>query len=214
MAFRTRYKIADNKLYIIAGKTGKCLDKKALLSKLKYNFTKAKSLQVKAKLINKNPKSPTVEMFYSQMNIPAKNAEIKLLNNKKYEITKHIVGIKTAKKEIQLAIDKLKKENLAKVKVRTEIIQPAITEKKIKNTIFKNKLSKFSTIFPVDGVNNRNRASNIQLASSTINGTIVLPKTFSFNKIVGNASANKGYKVANTFKMVKWFLIMEVVYAR
>ena len=49
-------------------------------------------------------------------------------------------------------------------------------------------------------VNNKNRTTNLKIASKAIDGTIIRPgKTFSFNKVVGIRTASKGYKKAPIF---------------
>lgn len=49
-------------------------------------------------------------------------------------------------------------------------------------------------------VNKPNRTTNLKLACKAINGTIIQPgETFSFNKVVGERTAKKGYKEATIF---------------
>lgn len=49
-------------------------------------------------------------------------------------------------------------------------------------------------------VNNRNRTTNLKIASKAINGTVLQPgDTFSFNKVVGKRTTAKGYKSAHVF---------------
>jgi len=63
--------------------------------------------------------------------------------------------------------------------------------------LFKQNLAKFTTIYDAG---NTNRASNIALAAKTINGTILLPgEEFSYNKIIGNTTKEKGYKLGGAY---------------
>ena len=56
--------------------------------------------------------------------------------------------------------------------------------------------AKYSTKY----VNNKNRTTNLRIASKAINGTVLMPgETFSFNKVVGKRTAAKGYKKAHVF---------------
>lgn len=49
-------------------------------------------------------------------------------------------------------------------------------------------------------VNNKNRTTNLKIASKAIDGTVLKPgETFSFNKVVGKRTAAKGYKEAHVF---------------
>lgn len=55
----------------------------------------------------------------------------------------------------------------------------------------------FSTRFDAS---NKNRAKNIELAAETINGKVLSPgEKFSFNNIVGNTTAAKGYLLAGAY---------------
>ena len=61
---------------------------------------------------------------------------------------------------------------------------------------FPDLLGTFSTNY----VNNANRTTNLQLASSKIDGTVIMPgDTFSFNSVVGPRTEAKGYKVAAVY---------------
>ena len=60
--------------------------------------------------------------------------------------------------------------------------------------------SKLYASYTTNYVNNANRTTNLKIASAAINGTIVYPgETFSFNKVVGKRTADKGYKPATIF---------------
>ena len=49
-------------------------------------------------------------------------------------------------------------------------------------------------------VNNKDRTTNLKIASKKINGTIIQPgETFDFNKVVGSRTSSKGYKKAHVF---------------
>lgn len=49
-------------------------------------------------------------------------------------------------------------------------------------------------------VNNKDRTTNLRIASKAIDGTVLMPgETFSFNKVVGKRTAAKGYKKAHVF---------------
>lgn len=58
-------------------------------------------------------------------------------------------------------------------------------------------VSEFSTNFSAD---NRPRSSNIRLASSKINGLVIMPgEKFGFNDVVGERTAKGGYRVAGVY---------------
>lgn len=64
------------------------------------------------------------------------------------------------------------------------------------STVMSKRISYYSTYYP----DVYNRTVNIKLACSAINGTVVYPgETFSFNKIVGPRTYDRGYREASVF---------------
>lgn len=64
------------------------------------------------------------------------------------------------------------------------------------STSYSNRYEYYTTSY----VNNANRTKNLQLACKAIDGTVLKPgETFSFNKVVGERTAAKGYKPATIF---------------
>ena len=62
---------------------------------------------------------------------------------------------------------------------------------------FPNTLGTFTTRYDAS---NKNRSNNIVLASSKINGTVILPgETFSYNKTVGKRTITSGFKEAGAY---------------
>lgn len=63
-----------------------------------------------------------------------------------------------------------------------------------------NKFSNLYSTYSSNYVNNKDRTTNLRIASETISGTILQPgETFSFNKVVGKRTSAKGYKEAHIF---------------
>lgn len=66
----------------------------------------------------------------------------------------------------------------------------------VKNTGYSHLYASYSSKY----VNNKNRTTNLKIASKKIDGTIINPgQTFSFNKVVGERTSAKGYKKAPIF---------------
>lgn len=64
------------------------------------------------------------------------------------------------------------------------------------NSAFTKTYAKYSSHY----VNNKDRTTNLKIASKAINGTVLAPgETFSFNKVVGKRTSKKGYKKAHVF---------------
>ena len=75
-----------------------------------------------------------------------------------------------------------------------KVLYPSVTTNMIGTEAFPDLLSEFSTNY---SVSNKNRTTNLILASNKINGTVVMPgETFSYNKVVGARTIAAGYKEA------------------
>ena len=96
------------------------------------------------------------------------------------EEAKKIISEEKDSYEIPLKIDK--------AKVKTEDLG---------DKLFKETLSKFTTIYDAG---NTSRGTNIAIAARTINNTVILPgETFSYNKILGNTTKEKGYQLGTAY---------------
>jgi vancomycin resistance protein YoaR len=75
-------------------------------------------------------------------------------------------------------------------------VAPERTAADIQAVLFRDQLSSYSSPHTV----NANRTTNLTLACKAINGTVLNPgETFSFNAVVGERTAAKGYKEATVY---------------
>ena len=82
------------------------------------------------------------------------------------------------------------------VVIQMEEIEPEVTQLDLSSEMFGTALHKVSTNY----VNNSNRTNNLRLACEAINGTILNPgEVFSFNDVVGERTAAKGYLPATVY---------------
>ena len=82
------------------------------------------------------------------------------------------------------------------VVIQMEDIEPEVTKLDLSSEMFGTALHKVSTKYVV----NSNRTNNLDLACKAINGTILNPgDIFSFNDVVGERTAAKGYLPATVF---------------
>ena len=137
------------------------------------------------------------------------NVEWKKVNCSGYEITyttdsKFKKGLKTVKiknpKTVKKAIKKLKKNKKYYVKVRAYTDYNGIRYYGDRSTMLSSYYSNVYATYYSYYVNNKDRTTNLKIASKKINGTIIQPgETFDFNKVVGSRTAAKGYKKAHVF---------------
>ncbi len=111
-----------------------------------------------------------------------------------YAIVKSVKGVKFDVDEAQKAFDAA--EEGESVDVALTIKKPDISTKKLKKYLFRDELGSYTT--NVGGTSAR--ISNVSLAADTINGTILLPgETFSYNDVVGERTAERGYQKAPAY---------------
>ena len=137
------------------------------------------------------------------------NVEWKKLDCTGYEIIyttdrKFKKGLKTVKIEnsntTKKAIKKLKKGKKYYVKVRAYAVNNGEKLYGSKSTMLSSYFSNVYSTYYSYYVNNKDRTTNLKIASKKINGTIIQPgETFDFNKVVGSRTSSKGYKKAHVF---------------
>ena len=137
------------------------------------------------------------------------NVEWKKLDCTGYEIIyttdrKFKKGLKTVKiknsNTTKKAIKKLKKGKKYYVKVRAYAVNNGEKLYGSKSTMLSSYFSNVYSTYCSYYVNNKDRTTNLKIASKKINGTIIRPgETFDFNKVVGSRTSSKGYKKAHVF---------------
>lgn len=135
--------------------------------------------------------------------------EWKKVNCSGYEITyttdsKFKKGLKKVRiknpKTVKKAIKKLKKNKKYYVKVRAYTDYNGVRYYGDRSTMLSSYYSNVYATYYSYYVNNKDRTTNLKIASKKINGTIIQPgETFDFNKVVGSRTAAKGYKKAHVF---------------
>ena len=94
-------------------------------------------------------------------------------------------------KEVARAMDQ--KDGRAQARAYTREVRPDVTTDGLKTVT--RETARFSTSFASSGANRRH---NLTLAAKAISGTVLLPnETFSFNQVVGERTAQRGFLEAN-----------------
>lgn len=176
-----------------------------------YNYGRDKSFIDKYKLLN-NPTTKNIKLSFdydsnmkpidnlinnikNDVNKDAKNASI-TKNGSNFIITPDQDGYKLNDQELKKSIISAINGQLGQnpsVEGNIESVKANITKEELSgiNTL----ISTFSTNY--GSISSPGRATNIQLATKTINGDVVMPgQTFSFNGILGKRTAEKGYQSA------------------
>ena len=110
-------------------------------------------------------------------------------------------GVKTVKitksSATSTTIKKIKKGSTYYAQVRAYLSFPNKvyngSYSKVTSSSYSNLYASYSSKY----VNNKDRTTNLRIASKAIDGTVIQPgQTFSFNKVVGKRTKSRGYKEA------------------
>lgn len=196
------YEINDDKLIITNGKSGIEVQEDKLEEQIIDNIKdqlkdvindiKIPTKKVEAKKID-------IEKIHDEIYKEAKDAYIED-EPFKLHVEENGLDFNISMEEAKRIISEEKEE----YEIPLKITKPKVKTEDLGDKIFKQTLSKYTTIYDAG---NKSRANNIALACKTINGTIILPgETFSYNKVLGNTTKEKGYQLGGAYvggKVVK-----------
>lgn len=99
--------------------------------------------------------------------------------------------------DFAISLDEAKKmllEEKSEYVIPLQTLYPNVTTNMIGTEAFPDMLSTYSTRY---STSDKDRTTNLQLATSKINGTVLMPgETFSYNQVVGERTIAAGYKEA------------------
>lgn len=190
------YYIDGENLVIVRGKKGIVLDEEGIrnaIDKLARDKIEGKEInEIDIPIMEKEPESIDIEKIEKDIFKEPKNASY---DKARGELTIHSNGI-----ELGIELEEAKKivqEEKEEYIIPLQITMPQVTTDMLGEDAFPNVLGKFSTRYDAS---NKNRATNIELASEAINGKVFAPgERFSFNSVVGPTPASKGYLPAGAY---------------
>lgn len=188
------YYIEDGKLIIIHGKEGVIAQSDSLKEKIINAIETSEKADntIEIPVETSQPEAINIEKIHSEIYVEPQDA---YYTTDPFTIYPHVEGVDFAitMEEAKNIISQPAEEYTIPLKYTT----PEKTTNKIGTEAFPDLLSSFSTKYDAS---NKNRSTNLQLASNKINGTILLPgEEFSYNKVVGERTIAAGYKEAHIF---------------
>ena len=183
--------IDDNRLIITKGQAGKSIKVK---DSANYITKEINNLNVQ-----NNPLELITEDAYpNQIDLDAVYNEVhKDPVNAYYSQNPYVVHPSENGLDFAISLDDAKKllqEQKDEYVIPLKVLYPSVTTNMIGTEAFPDLLSEFSTKY---AASNKNRTTNLILASKKINGTVLMPgETFSYNKVVGARTIAAGYKEA------------------
>ena len=117
-----------------------------------------------------------------------------ILNETDYTITPEVLGYGFDPEALKALVEAAGEGET--VTLSFGYLPAALTEEAIDATLFQDVLGSVST----NHTNDSNRNTNLKLACRALNGKLVRPgETFSYNKTLGERTAEKGYKAAGAY---------------
>lgn len=183
--------IDNNNLIITKGTTGNTIKIEETANYIEKNIN---NLNLKNNYIElfteeQHPNEINIDSIYNEIYKEPKDA---FYTQDPFVVTPSENGI-----DFAISLDEAKQllqEEKQEYIIPLKILYPNVTTNMIGTEAFPDLLSEFSTKYVAS---NKNRTTNLVLASNKINGTVLMPgETFSYNKVVGERTIAAGYKEA------------------
>lgn len=134
-----------------------------------------------------------IDELYTEVYV--KKVEASYNAGEKFEVIKDVEGISFDKVEAQEKYKNAKDSEKIEIKLIKDI--PEVKVDDLNEVLFKDVLGEFTTTYDESYTA---RVTNLQVASNNMNGTILYPgDEFSYNEVVGERTAARGFKKAHIF---------------
>lgn len=188
------YEIDGTNLNIHRGKSGYVVDSEALNSYFvsKLTATDYSSDTITVPVVHNEPKDIDIDSIYSEVHKEAKDA---YYTKEPFAVFPSSTGI-----DFNISVEEAKAlitGDSDSYTVPLKVLYPKVKTSDIGMEAFPNLLAQYSSNY---ASSNSNRANNVALAASKINGIVLMPgDVFSFNGTVGKRTPQAGFKVAGVY---------------
>lgn len=186
------YYIDENNLIVTPGKTGNVVDVETSIKNIKDAILNLSDLDQPIELAVKTqePEKIDIEKVHTEIYKEPKDA---YYTQDPFTVYPSENGL-DFKVSIEEANNILGDQTADEYTIPLKVLYPNVTTNMIGSEAFPDLLSSFSTKYSVRATA---RTTNLKLAASKINGTVLMPgETFSYNKVVGARTIAAGYKEA------------------
>jgi vancomycin resistance protein YoaR len=182
------------------GKMGVSVDKDDLAAQLKDAIERFESATIEVRLKTSEPDKLNADRIFNTIYKEPVDAAYSVINHKTVEIVPEEYGQTVDKALLGNAIASLNANSETEVSIPLTKVAPAVKRSDLEGSFFQDKLGGASTNFSVNSVNNKNRKTNMTLASEKINEFVMAPgDEFAFNEVVGQRTKEAGYQMAGAF---------------
>lgn len=185
------YYLEDGKLIVTSGKEGLRVEEEKLFQEI-YKIVKGESQEqtITIPMVKASPEKIDIEVIHKEV---YKKVQDAYYTKEPFTIYPESEGIDFDVENAKVLLGEPKEQ----YEIPLIITKPKVTTKQIGTEAFPDQLATFSTKYQASNVN---RTTNLRLAASKINGTVLLPgEEFSYNKTVGERTVAAGFKEAAVF---------------
>ncbi len=188
------YTVEDGAVTVYRGKRHTVIDVDQVYTIITVALKTYNYNTIEANIWMPDPKEPDWDALYQEVYVAPQDAKYQLDENGLTRLVSEVSGV-------GIDIDTMKKEYnsgtwVSKTYYTTEI-KPAITTENINDNYFKDVLGSKTSYY---SEYEKSRTVNVKLATNSINGYVVLPgDKFSFNKVVGERTEERGYQNATIY---------------
>lgn len=188
------YKIEDNIFSVTPPIPGQNPNVSGAVAEFMTAITAGKFSDIPITLTPNKQPMITVEDAYKNLFLAPTEPTYQVTSNQVI-ITDPIPGRDAAPEKLKDLVDKVNSGSPAAIEILSTPTKK--TKADLENSLFNSKLSSYSSNYRTSSAN---RAYNVELAASKINGIILADgEIFSYNKTVGNANEANGFKMATVF---------------
>lgn len=187
--------IEEEKIRISAGQSGTGVD----FEQMRKYFEEAVLLgggSYKLSVTKTQPAQIDIDELHASVYCEAADAHY-TIEGKEVIITPEVTGKDFDKNEAARQLAGFG-EDSEDVLIALDITPATVKAEDINKTLFADVLGKYNTKY---ATSNRPRSNNVELAAKFVDGTILLPgDEFSYNKIVGERTYERGFKAASVYE--------------
>jgi len=133
------------------------------------------------------------DALYARVSRGAVNASVGINDDQSTYIIPEILGIEVSKDAFLSAY----KASNGVFSINVKVTFPEFTTEKLDIEFYQDVLGTYTSKY---NAGLKNRTANVTLAANLVNGTIIMPgQTFSYNKVVGPRTADRGFKAATVY---------------
>ncbi len=186
----------EYKLIITKGKSGESIEEEVFKKDIVGALT-TKQNKYKVKTIIVEPEALDVDIVYSEVSKDPKDAYIDKTSTI-IKLVPHQVGLDFNKDTLREQLNKSENNVEGKViEYKLDVKEPSVKTTDLKWDAYDYKITSYTTYFSTA---DSNRVNNLKISLDLLNGKVLMPgETFSYNAIIGGATAAQGFKPAATF---------------